>query len=243
MKSKVTNVDVVNRSIDRTQMTIGVEYDYNKDDAGQKAAMSVDVLRQADTSSANFFKAPTVEVGKSRRNFVLFPVKFQPPTGIGTDASGFSTDKVLVYLTNDSSKRLNLFAATMLLMWRAPGAAAPVQVAAATHTIDFDDFKQKDASDGYVAIRYNLIGGAGRLRVAIYDSANPATRDYFATSQVDVNPGRGLQTLEVKVEPESKSPTDFIRADTIEIEMIDPAGKVLAKTSKKASMTWSKPKQ
>jgi hypothetical protein len=223
-------------------MTIGVEYDYNKDDAGPKAAMAVDVLRQGDPSTANFFKSPTVEVGKSRRNFVLFPVKFTPPSGIGTDAAGFSTDKVLVYLTNDSSKRLNLFAATMLLMWRAPGSATP-QVAAATHTIDFDDFRQNDASDGYVAIRYNLLAGAGKLRVAVYDSANPATRDYFSTSQVDVSPGRGLQTLEVKVEPESKSPTDFIRADTIEIEMIDPAGKTLAKTSKKANMTWSKPKQ
>lgn len=243
IRSKVTNVDVVNRSIDRTQMTIGVEYDYNKEDAGAKALMGVDVLRQADPSSANFFRGTTIEVGKSRRNFVLFPVKFQPPSGIGTDASGFSTDKVLVYLTNDSSKRLNMFAATMLLMWRAPGSAAAMQVAAATHTIDFDDFKQNDASDGYVAIRYNLMGGAGRLRVAVYDSKNPATREYFATSQVDVNPGRGLQTLEVKVEPESKSPTDYIRADTIEIEMIDAGGKVLAKTSKKASMVWSKPRQ
>jgi membrane protein involved in colicin uptake len=243
VKSKVTNVDVVNRSIDRTQMTIGVEYDYSKDDAGPKASMGVDVLRQTDPGAANFFKVPKVEVGKSRRNFVLFPVKFTPPPGIGTDASGFSTDKVLVYLTNDSSKRLNLFAATMLLMWRAPGSVAATQIATATHTIDFDDFKQNDASDGYVAIRYNLLGGAGKLRVAVYDSANPATREYFATSQVDVTPGRGLQTLEVKVEPESKSPTDFIRADTIEIEMIDPAGKTLAKTSKKTTMTWSKPKQ
>jgi len=173
---------------------------------------------------------------------VLFPVKFTPPSGVGMESSGFSTDKVLVYLTNDSSKRLNLFAATMLLMWRAPGSIAP-PVAAATHTIDFDDFKQNDASDGYVAIRYNLIAGAGKLRVAIYDSANPATREYFSTSQADVSPGRGLQTLEVKVEPESKSPTQFIRADTIEIEMIDTTGKVLAKTSKKAAMTWSKPKQ
>ena len=60
---------------------------------------------------------------------------------------------------------------------------------------------------------------------------------------IDVKPGRGLQTLEVKVEPDSKSPTDFIRADTIEIEMIDTTGKVLAKTSKKANMTWSKPKE
>jgi hypothetical protein len=128
-------------------------------------------------------------------------------------------------------------------MWRAPGSAPPVQVATATHTIDFDDFKQNDASDGYVAIRYNLMGGAGRLRVAVYDSSNPATREYFATSQVDVTPGRGLQTLEVKVEPESKSPTDFIRADTIEIEMVDKTGRILAKTSKKANMTWSKPKQ
>jgi hypothetical protein len=242
-KSKVTNVDVVNRSIDRTQMTIGVEYDYSRDDAGAKALMGVDVLRQAEPPTASFFKSPTVEVGKSRRNFVLFPVKFTPPPGVGADAAGFATDKVLVYLTNDASKRVNLFAATMLLMWRAPGSAAPQVAAAATHTIDFDDFKQNDASDGYVAIRYNLIAGAGKLRVAVYDSANPASRDYFATSQVDVNPGRGLQTLEVKVEPESKSPTDFIRADTIEIEMIDPTGKVLAKTSKKANMTWSKPKQ
>src|SRR5205085_6271041 len=74
VKSKVTNVDVVNRSIDRTQMTIGVEYDYSKDDAGAKASMGVDVLRQSEPGTADFFKAPTVEVGKSRRNFVLFPV-------------------------------------------------------------------------------------------------------------------------------------------------------------------------
>jgi hypothetical protein len=130
-------------------------------------------------------------------------------------------------------------------MWRAPGSAAAVApaVASATHTIDFDDFKQNDASNGYVSIRYNLLSGKGQLRVSVFDSANPNSRGYFGSSQVTVNPGRGIQTLEVKVEPDSKSPTDFVRADTIEIEMVDPTGKVLAKTSKRAAMAWSKPRQ
>jgi hypothetical protein len=243
LKSKVTNVDIVNRSIDRSQMTIGVEYEY-KDNFGSKASMGVDVLRQSEPQVAGFFKGTAVEVGKSRRNFVLFPVKFTPPAGVGADASGFPTDKVLVYLSDSAAQRHNLYAATMLLMWRAPGSAnVAAPVASATHTIDFDDFKQNDASNGYVSIRYHLLSGKGRLRVSVFDSANPGSRDYFARSAVDVNPGRGIQTLEVKVEPDSKSPTDFVRADTIEIEMIDSGGNVLAKTSKRAAMAWSKPKQ
>ena len=35
----------------------------------------------------------------------------------------------------------------------------------------------------------------------------------------------------------------FVRADTIEIELVDGSGKVLARTSKKAKMVWTRPKQ
>jgi hypothetical protein len=241
LKTKITNVDVVNRSLDRSQMTIGVEFEYK--DSLPDPLLGVDVTRQGEPAISSYFSSPPTELGRSRRNFVLFPVKFQPPAGL-TDSAGFNTDKVLVYLTEKSTaKKYNIFPATMLLTWRAPGvhAAAPVKNSAA-NAVEIDDFKQNDPSSGYVSIKYTLLNPSARLRVKVYDSTNPKNAAYFSINPLDIKSGRSLQVIDVKIEPDSKSPSEIIRADTILVEMVDSAQNVLAKVSRETPMVWAKPR-
>jgi hypothetical protein len=239
IKTKVTNVDVVNRSLDRSQMTFGVEFEYK--DRLPHPMLGVDVFRQSEPGVSHYFQSRPAEIGKSRRNFVLFPVKFQPPAGLN-DSAAFSTDKVLVYLSEkESARRHNVFPATMLLVWRAPGSHAPSQ-AQTSDSVTIDDFKQNDASTGYLSVKYALASGTARLHAKIFDSAKPQTATYFTTTVPEVKAGRGLQLIDVQIDPESKSPTDVIHANTVEIELVDLSGKVLAKTSRTADMIWARPK-
>jgi hypothetical protein len=240
LKTKVTNVDIVNRSLDRSQMTIGVEFDYR--DSLPEPLLGVDVTRASNPDVARYFSSQVTELGRSRRNFVLFPVKFQPPATV-IDSAGFSTDRVLVYLLEKAtSRRYNIFPATMLLVWRAPGAQAAVAKNTNANALEIDDFKQNDPSSGYVSIKYNLLNPAARLRVKVYDSSNPKTASYFSSNVLDIKSGRGLQLIDVRVEPDSKSPSEIIRADTILVEMVDPAQNVVAKVSRETPMVWAKPK-
>jgi hypothetical protein len=239
IKTKVTNVDVVNRSLDRSQMTFGVEFEYK--DRLPHPMLGVDVFRQSEPGVSHYFQSRPAEIGKSRRNFVLFPVKFQPPSGL-SDSAAFSTDKVLVYLSEkESARRHNVFPATMLLVWRAPGSHAP-SAGQTGESVEIDDFKQNDASSGYLSVKYALPSGTARLHAKVFDSAKPGTAAYFTTTVPEVKAGRGLQLIDVQIDPESKSPADVIHADTVEIELVDLSGKVLAKTSKTADMIWARPK-
>jgi hypothetical protein len=236
LKSKITNVDVVNRSMDRTQMTIGVEYEY-RDNIGPKPLLGVNIAKLNDPAGSRQFKSLPAEIGKSRRNFLLFPVKFQPASGLAS----FSTDKVLVYLQEAASpKRLNLHVATMLLLWRAPGASAS-ESAKTGSTVEIDDFKQNAAHSGYVTVKYNLPTGPGKLRIKIYDSANPSSAEWFDTPIKPVRAGRGIEILDIMVKSNAKSPTPLLRANQIEIELIDASGGVAAKVSRQVPMAWEKP--
>lgn len=243
LRTKITNVDVVNRSLDRSQMTIGVEFEY-RDQLG-KPVLGVDVMRTGDPDAPQLFNSTPAEIGRSRRNFVLVPVKFQPPSDQLQSYSPYSTDRLLVYLAESAtSRRFNLFNATMLLVWNAPG-AAPLTPGSASRTgnsLEMDDFKQNDLFSGYVTVRYQLKTGPGQIRMRIYNSANPASERYFNTQEYRVQAGRNLQLLEFTVHPEAQSATDVIKADTIEIELLDNSNQVVARLVKKTPMTWARPK-
>jgi chemotaxis protein histidine kinase CheA len=237
LKTKITNVDVVNRSLDRSQMTIGVEYEYQ--DSFAKPLLGVEVTRLGDPQAAEFFKSAPAEIGKSRRNFVLLPVKFQPSS---SDVDSISTDKVLVYLS-DGAQKLNLFPATMLLSWRAPGkAATAATTSAATSTVQLDDFKQNDLFSGYVTVKFKLDAPAGKVRARIIDSNNPKSSEWFESEDVDVKSGNGLQIIKFSVRPDAGSASDLFNCDTIEISLLDNSGKVLSSMKKQTSMRWAKPK-
>jgi hypothetical protein len=146
----------------------------------------------------------------------------------------------MVYLSErGTARRFNVFPATMLLMWRAPGAKGPVAQQAA-NTIEIDNFNQNDASNGYVSVKYNLLGGKGRLRAKVYDSAKPDSAAYFTSSTPEVQSGRGLMLVEVQVDAEAKSPAGVIHADTVEVELLD-GERVIARSRKEAAMIWARP--
>lgn len=243
MKSKVTNVDVVNRSVDRTQMTIGVEFEY-KDDLGAKPLLGVSIARTGDPQVTDYFSSNPMEIGKSRRNFALFPVKFQPPASQSANWNTFATDKVLVYLAETASaKKLNLFPATMMLLWRPPGGGAgPASPEKNSSTITMEDFKQNDLFSGQVTVRYHLIGDAGRIRVRVLNASNPASASWFEEAETPIKGGRGIQILKIGVNPDAKIPTDVFKADTIAIDLLDSKGNPVATEKKESPMSWAKPK-
>ena len=237
-KSKITNVDVVNRSLDRSQMTIGVEYEYSKDDDQPK--MGVDLARTGEGVSS-YFAAPPVDLGKKSRNFALFPVKFQPPSDQAAKLSSFPTDKVWVYLGEPASKSY-IFNATMLLVWHPPGGAGDVAIPSNGSSIQLEDFKQNDPFSGYVTVRYNLVGDAGKVRARVYDSANPKSAEWFESDDVEVKTGPGLQVIKFAVPQDSKTPSDIFSCDTIEIQLLDDKDATLAIIKKQTPMNWAKPK-
>jgi hypothetical protein len=148
-----------------------------------------------------------------------------------------------VYLLEAATgKRFNLFPAAVLLMWHAPGIAAAAVAQANGNSVEFDSFQQNDPSSGYVTVKYNCTESRGQLGVRVFDAANPKSADWFNTQVLEVKQGRGVQVLDIKVEPESTSPTDIFKATTIEIELRDAHGKSTAKLARQTTMTWAKPK-
>jgi hypothetical protein len=76
LKTKVTNVDVVKRHPDRSEMTIGIEYEYREEIPNAK--IGVEILLESSPGVSRFFESRLADVGR-RRTFALFDVKFRPP--------------------------------------------------------------------------------------------------------------------------------------------------------------------
>jgi hypothetical protein len=199
------------------------------------------VTKINDPGSREYFASAPAEIGKSRRNFVLFPIKFQPPATF-VSTGGYSTENVLVYLLEGTSaRRFNLYPATMLLTWRPPGTV----LSAGSRTdgggrIELDDFKQNDPHTGYVTVKYNLVHGPGKLRVRLFHSQNPASADWFGIDPKTVKAGPGLQIFDIYVAPEAKTPGNIVRVDTLKIELLDASGKVVKDITRQLEMTWAK---
>ena len=117
VKTKVTNVDVVNRSVDRSQMTIGVEFEYN--DQLREPLMGVDVTQQHQPDVTRYFSSVPREIGTSKRNFIYFRVTFRPPPELAAGET-YPTDTVVVFfLDKATGRRYNIFKKTMFLSWKA----------------------------------------------------------------------------------------------------------------------------
>lgn len=241
LKTKITNVDVVNRTLDRTQMTIGVEYDY-RDSLGPKPMLGVDVTKQSEPAASRYFLSAPAEIGKSRRNFVLFPVKFQPPSTV-VAPNAYQTDNLLVYLIEaTSAKRFNLYPATMLLTWRLPGSALSANaISEPKNKLELDEFRQNDLHTGYVTVKYHLVNGPGKLRVRVFQAANPASADWFLIEPKAIKTGQGVQVIEIAVAPDAKTASLQLKVDTLAVELLDSTGKILDSITKHSPMTWAKP--
>lgn len=235
-RTRITNIDVVNRSLDRSQMTIGIEFD-SKDKFN---FMGVKVEHSANPAVKNYFQCEPKEVG--RQKFALVQVAFAKPTAA---ASTVVTDRLLIYGCDSptAAASIPLHTATMLLVWRAPGSGAAPDAAeptpASASSVEITDFRQRTPTSGYASVTYNLPAGGGQLRVRLKNSAQPNSSDWFLTEAVPVKAGQGLELIPVTVAAD-KTPTGPLHVDTIEVELQDTAGKVICQTTKTTTITWSR---
>jgi len=241
-KTKVSNVDVVNRNIDRTEMTIAVEYKYAKEDGLPK--MGMELASSEEPEAATFFNSPVVDLGHGNRGFVMFPVKLDSAAAQRFRRPTLPTDKVWIYLTDAKGAKSYIYQSTMVLVWHLSSGSAspPSAVATEMNAVEIDSFKQNDLFSGYVTVRYNLANGpTAKLHLKVYDSAKPATADWFACYDLEIKSGPGLQLIRIAVSKEAPSP-DVFNADTVEVDMFDQKGAVTASVKKQTPMSWAKPK-
>lgn len=239
LKTRITNLDIVNRSLDRSKVTVGVEFEY-LDDLSDPF-MGVYVSRTGDAPSSGFFKTTPVGIGKSRRNFILVPVSFDSQAAHLASGDVYYSDRLTVFIEETMKRRrYEIFTATMLLKWAAPGSSVSGALAS-TAALEMDDLKQINPSAGYVTIRYNYPAGASILHVRIYASGNPATADLIAIQDQKVPAGRNLQLVEYALKPDAKIPSEGLQVDTVEIDLRDTTGKVISQVKKEISITLTKP--
>ncbi len=235
-RTKITNVDVVNRSLDRSQMTIGIEFD-RKDKFDY---MGVSVEHSANPSVKNYFTCEPKEVG--RQKYALVQVAYAKPSA---SASTVVTDRLQIYGTESPGavEPIPLHTATMLLVWRAPGsttgAAEATPAPAQMSSVEITDFRQRTPTSGYASVTYRLLENSGQLRVRLKNSAQPGSNGWFLTEPVAVKAGQGLELIPVTVSAEN-APGGALNVDTIEVELLDAAGKVISQTVKTTSITWSR---
>ncbi len=243
-RTKVSNVDVVNRSLDRSEMTIEVKYDYKAEDG--LGLMGVDVASADDAAASTYFTSPAATVGKSSRSFLLFPVKFNPSSEAIPKSGSFGTNKVWVYLAGPNGEKTYISSATMLLVWHPPRAAAAAAPAAAAPAVSgstarIGDVTQNNAFSGSAVVHYNLGVDSGRIHARLYDSANPESAGWFDSEDVPIKSGPGISLVNFRVRALSPGPAIF-SADTIEITLLDEQNKVLATVQTKSDLSWAKPK-
>jgi hypothetical protein len=226
--------------MDRTEMTISVEYQYSKSDAMPR--MGVDLTSTDEPSASSYFSSPVADLGRGNRNLVMFPVRLNPDAARNFQRTTLPTDKIWVYLTDRSGAKSYIFQGTMILVWHLPpvGPTAPVENVPG-NSAEIETFKQNDFFGGYITVKYNLTASAGRLHVRVFDSAQPAMADWFAPNDVPVKSGPGLQLVKIGVSPGANSP-DVFNANTIEIQLLDDSGTLMASGQKQTPMSWAKPK-
>ncbi len=242
-KTQVRHVDVVNRSRDRTSMTIGVEFEMR--DQLDSPAMGVRVTRKDEPRAFQLFESDPEPIGRSRRNFLLLPVRFNPSLFPSAESlAQYATDQVQVYMTPnpDFSDKYRLFDTTMLLHWESEANSKVTEIQRINDDyLEIDTFKKNDLHQGYVSIRYRLKSdNSGKIIVALFDSKNPATRSWIDTDIRYISGDVGLEVLNFSVSPDADPPSgNLFDLDTILIQLLDSNDQVIAEIRKQTPMTWA----
>ncbi|GEM_PF-2149813 len=235
LKTRITNVEIVNRSRDRSRMTLGIEFEL-KDKFDFTPLIGAKIQSSDVVGSAAFFKSMPVEVGR-RKQFVLLPVEFAPPEN--SPHQTLVTDKVIVYVTDESGAReIPLDTATLLLAWGAAGAAD--SVARDAGSIVLQEFRQRNGQSGYATVKYHLPTGSGQLRVRVFDSSRPESVSWFETDVVPIGSGHGLELVPVGISGSGGFPGGEVKVDTVEVELLGESGQVLETVTRLTAINWSR---
>jgi hypothetical protein len=263
LKSKIGNVDIINRSQDRSRATIEVEFEY-KDNIGSKPAIGISVARDGEPESVQYFDVTPVEFGRAKKASLMIPVKFQPPTGKTQLLGNYGTDQVSVFLADASStKQHHLFSTAMPLSWRAPGydpnAAAPAVMASrasptttpgtapapapkkATATLEITEYKQTDLYKGYAVVRYTLSSGTAKIRVRLAAASNPSAAAAFDIPHHTVESGSGLELFQIALKKDPNTTVNLVEVDNLEVDIVDESGQVLSTLTQSKTLTWARP--
>jgi hypothetical protein len=236
-RTHITNIDVVNRSLDRSQMTFGIEFDRRD----KFKYLGVNVEHSANPEIRKYFTCEPKEVG--RQKYALVQVAYARPVAAATSVV---TDRLEIYGCDspDAAQTVPLHSATMLLVWRAPGSSGSATVAPteadATNLVEITEFRQRTASSGYASVTYRLPEGTGQLRVRLKNASRPESTNWFVTDPVSVKTGQGLELIPVTVSADASVPAGALTVDTIEAELLDANGKTIGQSTKTTSITWAR---
>lgn len=234
LKTRITNVEIVNRSRDRSQMTLGIEFEL-KDKFDFKPLIGARIESTEVAGSEGFFEVAPIEVNK-RKKFVLLPVAFVP-RGNSTHQT-LVTDKIVVYVTDESGNiHIPLETATMLLKWRKAGAEMGPPSGG---SIVLEEFRQRNHHSGYATVKYHLPTGTGQLRVRVFDSNKPESASWFAADVVPIESGRGLELVPVSIASNSGFPGGEVAVDTVEVELLGQSGQVMETVTRVTSINWGR---
>jgi hypothetical protein len=235
LKTRITNVEIVNRSRDRSRMTLGIEFE-SKDKFDFTPLIGAKIQSSEVAGSSAFFKSTPVEVGR-RKQFVLLPVEFAPPGN--SPHQTLVTDKIIVYVTDESGVReIPMDTVTLLLAWRTAGAAQPVAHDAGS--IVLQEFRQRNGQSGYATVKYHLPTGSGQLRVRVFDSSRPESVSWFETDVVTIGAGHGLELVPVGISGSGGFPGGEVKVDTVEVELLGESGQVLDTVTRLTAINWSR---
>jgi hypothetical protein len=117
--TKISNVDIYSRNLDRSALTLSVDYDFAKEDG--KPKMGVDFVNTGDPSVSKCFSGPAMRVSRGRHNTVFLPVKLDATADASKQAT-LSTDQIRIYLVDAAGVKSYIYQVPMVLFWHVPTA-------------------------------------------------------------------------------------------------------------------------
>ena len=83
---------------------------------------------------------------------------------------------------------------------------------------------------------------SGKIRVRVFDSAKPDSAEWLSVDAPTARTGEGLQVVKISVPPGSSSPTDVWKTDTVQVDLLDEKGAVVATAKQDFKASWVRPK-
>ncbi len=170
-------------------MTIGVEYQYSRDDG--LGNLGVDVSSSDDPDANGYFTSAVSAIGRSSRNFVLIPIKFHPAGPVLRSRPSPPTVSGSISVMMPARSHISS-RPPRSSRGRTRPPPPPPRLRRKT-TCKWNSSKT-NAFGGYVTVKYFLAAPSGKLRLRIFSSAYPASADWFESEDGQRQVRRRLST-------------------------------------------------
>jgi len=117
--TKISNVDIYSRNLERSALTLSVDYDFAKEDG--KPKMGVDFVSTSDPAVSKYFSGPAMRLSRGRHNTGYLPVKLDAAAD-ASKRTTLSTDQIWIYLVDAAGVKSYIYQVPMVLFWHVPTA-------------------------------------------------------------------------------------------------------------------------